>query len=98
MRALAEAPLAHGKRPGQDVRAIAVSHLASAKRPRQPATMEPGRRAVEIPCDVCNGMGRRPSEWDIATGAAVAYRPCCRCLGVGRVLANAPARHFGEVA
>lgn len=47
-------------------------------------------RAVRVPCDRCQGTGKRASEWDWRTGAVVAFRPCDSCLGGGTVLVNPP--------
>ena len=46
-------------------------------------------QAVE--CDRCYGTGREAAEWDIRTGAAVAFKTCCVCLGRGMVRQNVPA-------
>lgn len=47
-------------------------------------------KAVRVPCDRCNGTGKRAVEWEI-TGAVVAFGPCGSCLGQGRVLEDAAA-------
>jgi DnaJ-class molecular chaperone len=51
-------------------------------------------KALEAVCDACNGTGKRPTHWDIGTGAAVAFGPCGSCMGRGQVLVNAPAREL----
>lgn len=48
-------------------------------------------KAVETQCDACNGTGKRPTTWDLATGAVVALGPCGSCMCRGQVLVNAPA-------
>jgi DnaJ-class molecular chaperone len=52
--------------------------------------MERERKAVEAVCDACHGTGKRASEWDVLTGAVVAFGPCGSCLCRGQVLVNAP--------
>jgi DnaJ-class molecular chaperone len=52
---------------------------------------KPVTKSVVVTCDRCNGTQKEPAEWDIATGAIIAFQPCCSCLGSGRVLANAAA-------
>lgn len=43
----------------------------------------PSRKAVRTPCKVCNGTGKMASEWDLRTGAVVAFAPCTSCLAQG---------------
>jgi hypothetical protein len=54
--------------------------------------MERRRKTIiDVDCDACNGTGKRPSEWDLRTGAVVALKQCDSCLGRGIVRVNAPA-------
>jgi DnaJ-class molecular chaperone len=46
--------------------------------------------AVRVECSACNGTGKRASEWDMLTGAVVAFGPCGSCMTRGQVLVNAP--------
>lgn len=48
-------------------------------------------KAIRVPCDQCGGTGKRPTEWDIRSGAIVAFGPCTSCLAQCYVLVNAAA-------
>jgi hypothetical protein len=52
--------------------------------------MTTARKAIEAKCDACNGTTKRPTEWDLRTGAVVAFGPCGSCMGRGRILVDAP--------
>jgi len=52
---------------------------------------QPEYKAIRVTCDRCNGTRKQAKEWDILTGAVVAYGPCGSCLGQGHVMVTPTA-------
>jgi hypothetical protein len=62
-----------------------------------PASDSPSR-AVRVPCEACNGTGKRAVEWDLMSGAIVAFGPCTTCLVQGWLLVTPPMPRAVAVA
>src|ERR1035437_4280018 len=73
---------------------LALSRITRYLYTVQPDTMPPAldspSRAVRVPCEACNGTGKRASEWDLRTSAVVAYGPCTTCLCQGWLMVTPP--------